>query len=607
MGRKQSSSPFWRSRSPRSASAPATPRGGAAEPPLGCMSMVQYLIFAPGAGCVGRPPSSSSSSNPAAAIVEPNYDRRSDVEAAVHKHKEKRGGFDAPRNSLDLDADNLNDILQVGLLLVLGYIYVVACNCRHPPVRPSIIHVALLAHQTHQFITCSSNKSKQIGVQIEPVFDALACRKMRPPSCGNKPAAAASPSEAETPRTPGLVARLMGIDGLPDEKPSPSLPASPRKENNSKQSPNAAAAAAARKKKKSRAPLRSLSCNVETPPRTSWDGPLKENSRLDGAAPRPYTSLPTSPVSAVVNSNKKSSKRRATAKEIVRQAKETVAARRAKQQQQHATDNKENVSPGAVPPVRKDKLLAVGTGNQAQASAKPVPSPREPRALGPRREAPKHPPPPPPPPPLHTTTTPPTVTRARKPDGCERFATRIKKPSAPTPPRRAAPPARTSEDPEYAYIRTVLERGGFMRAPTRRSSSSLASPAIDPIVFHLLELELPAADDGPLRHRWNRKLMFHLAQEILADLILLDLEDDSSSARLAATGGGAPLLARVWKKVQSFPAANCRVVGDIDALVATDLEPAQVPRHPADVAEELAERVLEDLVGEECLSLSACS
>jgi hypothetical protein len=134
MGRKQSPSPFWRSRS-RSASAPATPRGGAAapaDPPLGCMSMVQYLIFAPGAGCVGRPPSSSSSNPAFATIVEPNYNhdkRRSDVEA-VHKQKEKRGGFDAPRNSLDLDADNLNDI-QVGLPF-LGSMLLLATAAVHP-------------------------------------------------------------------------------------------------------------------------------------------------------------------------------------------------------------------------------------------------------------------------------------------------------------------------------------------------------------------------------------------------------------------------------------------------------------------------------------------
>jgi len=160
------------------------------------------------------------------------------------------------------------------------------------------------------------------------------------------------------------------------------------------------------------------------------------------------------------------------------------------------------------------------------------------------------------------------------------------------------------EDPEYGYLRSVLERGGFMRSapPPRRpfkGHNSVASP-VDPIVFHLLELELPADEArlGPLRHRWNRKLLFQLAQELLADL-LLGLDSPAPS--------GPPLLGMVWRKVRSFPAADCRVVGDIDALVAADLEAARVrrlARHPAvaqeagDVAEEVAERVLEALLGE---------
>ncbi|KAL6653213.1 hypothetical protein ACP70R_012138 [Stipagrostis hirtigluma subsp. patula] len=173
------------------------------------------------------------------------------------------------------------------------------------------------------------------------------------------------------------------------------------------------------------------------------------------------------------------------------------------------------------------------------------------------------------------------------------------------------------EDPEYGYLRTVLERGGFMRAPASRGrpfkGHSVSAP-VDPIVFHLLELELPADETrlGPLRHRWNRKLLFHLTQEILADY-LLGLDASSSSSV------GAPLLGRLWKKVRSFPAADCRVVGDIDALVATDLEAASVRRlgrHPAvceeagDVADEVAERVLDGLLGEcvtESLSLSSSS
>jgi len=174
------------------------------------------------------------------------------------------------------------------------------------------------------------------------------------------------------------------------------------------------------------------------------------------------------------------------------------------------------------------------------------------------------------------------------------------------------------EDPEYSYLRTVLERGGFMRSspPPRRPGRghSVASP-VDPIVFHLLELELPADEArlGPLRHRWNRKLLFHLAQELLADL-LLDL--DSSSTAMTT---GLPLLGKVWKRVQSFPAADCRVVGDIDALVAADLESSNVrrlARHPAveeeagDVAEEVADRVLDALLAQcvaESVSLSCAA
>lgn len=47
----------------RSRSVPASPRRGLPADAManpGCMSMVHYLIFAPGAGCVGRPPSSDA-------------------------------------------------------------------------------------------------------------------------------------------------------------------------------------------------------------------------------------------------------------------------------------------------------------------------------------------------------------------------------------------------------------------------------------------------------------------------------------------------------------------------------------------------------------------
>jgi hypothetical protein len=65
--------------------------------------MVHYLIFAPGAGCVGRPPTSSSN-----AIVTPH-----NCHGLGSGDSSSKSGLEAPRNSLDLDADNPNDI-QVG-------------------------------------------------------------------------------------------------------------------------------------------------------------------------------------------------------------------------------------------------------------------------------------------------------------------------------------------------------------------------------------------------------------------------------------------------------------------------------------------------------------
>jgi hypothetical protein len=130
----------------------------------------------------------------------------------------------------------------------------------------------------------------------------------------------------------------------------------------------------------------------------------------------------------------------------------------------------------------------------------------------------------------------------------------------------------------------------------------MSSP-VDPIVFHLLELDLPTDDSprlGPIRHRWNRKLLFHLTQEILADLLL----DGASSVALH----GPALLGKVWGRVKSFPAADCRVVGDIDALVEADLRDSGTVRglvhHPAvaeeasDVADDVAEWVLDALLRE---------
>ncbi|CAN6242389.1 unnamed protein product [Urochloa humidicola] len=469
MGRTKQSS-FWSLRR-RASSAPATPRpepaSSPSEPPIGCMSMVHYLIFAPGAGCVGRPPASSN-----AIVTLHGGDLLSPDCRDSRNGSSKKSGFEAPRNSLDLDADNANDI--------------------------------------------------QIGVQIEPVFDALARTGMR----RGRPTAPSS--EAETPRTGGLVARLMGIDGLPDSQPLPS-PAANHKTRPSSAATKKHAAAAdkenyyhcsslapvspansgskGRENKKRvipesmnrREPLRSLSCNVSgaggearslpDTPRASWDGPrlslqaLKETV-LDRAAH--YMSMPSSPTSSSSAGKKKKDggRRRRDekerervakehAREILRQAKENVATRKAatasssspatdKRRSRFGSSNKENVP---SPPLEDKVVVAVhGAAGKptvvAAAKAQEYPrvplAPRQPPPPPPHRAKPSRPPPPPPP------LDPPT--RARKPDGCERFATRIKKPSASAVGGHPPPPASSSSSPTAAALP--------LSAPAATSASS---------------------------------------------------------------------------------------------------------------------------------------
>uniref|UniRef100_A0A0E0KM33 DUF4378 domain-containing protein n=1 Tax=Oryza punctata TaxID=4537 RepID=A0A0E0KM33_ORYPU len=561
----------WFSRS-RSSSAPPPPPPPDAHP--GCMAIMSYLIFTPGAGCVGRPPNSSHA-------------------AVVTTASPSSPGLQAPRNSLDLDA--------------------------------------------------------QIGVQIEPAFDTLA-----------RPRPSAPPSEAETPRTPSLVARLMGIDGLPDSPASSSTdPAAKPREKKKRVIPESISL---------RQPLRSLpdtprastsSVRPSAAPPT-WDvvdhprlslQVLKDNV-LDRA--RQYMSMPTSPTS--LSKKKKTRSRRDAAaegrsnkdnavREIVRQARETVTNRKSKKNAAAAAIGKENASPvhhhqtgkenapPAAKPMRAPLAEQQPHAPRLPLQPRPAPPPPPPQQ---QRAKPSRPPPPPPPlyPPPRAVATPAAAVKCKRPDGCERFATRIKKPAPPPLQAQPAPASSTGrdivvygerkitttsaaepatavvpveEDPEYVYLRTVLERGGFMRARTaaRRpfKGHSVETP-VDPLVFHLMELDLPADEArlGPLRHRWNRKLLFHLTQEMLAEQ-LLGLDPTSPSQQ---QWSGAALVARLWRRARSFPAANCRVVDDILALVAADVEAAGrarrvverrlVAEEGEDVAEEVAERVLDALL-----------
>ncbi|CAL9765669.1 unnamed protein product [Musa acuminata subsp. burmannicoides] len=188
-----------------------------------------------------------------------------------------------------------------------------------------------------------------------------------------------------------------------------------------------------------------------------------------------------------------------------------------------------------------------------------------------------------------------------------------------------------SNNPEFRYMKSIFERAGIAGIHTVRWYSP--SLPIDPIVFHQLELEFPfflveeeeRCKDieeeeeeevdllvlGPLRYRSNRKLLFHLVEEILRDLLTGCCNLPPSFCR---TSDREALLRQLWGQIESFPAADCRVVGDIDALVARDLPEAHVRlmlRHPSvveeadDVVFEVEQDILDGLLGETaaCLAL----
>lgn len=99
---------------------------------------------------------------------------------------------------------------------------------------------------------------------------------------------------------------------------------------------------------------------------------------------------------------------------------------------------------------------------------------------------------------------------------------------------------------EYSYVRTVLERGGFMQ-PSSRGGRALFK-----------------GGGG------------HYSVASLADpIVLLGIDvacSMSTATELLPHPRGAARLTRVWNRVWGFAAVDCRVVGDIDALMATDLK-----------------------------------
>ncbi|OAY74657.1 hypothetical protein ACMD2_02376 [Ananas comosus] len=467
-------------------------------------------------------------------------------------------------------------------------------------------------------------------------------------------------SQAETPRTPSVIARLMGLDELPEPSTPPQLASDNRKQHSAKEvveNPQKKeikkSKSAAKKNSRElvdettkesspplmnlRKPLGSLSCNVAPAfarerrdailCRSLPDTPRASSARPWEVDPKRH-SLQESSSSNNNNNNKAGIQHEfpylceAAGDNLAPPHSPSVYAAKSKKKELRKHFQDENRSPRGQHYAReivkqvKETIISQRRAVSEEVLAK---SKRTFRPMAEKRAAPDDMPPPPfPAPPPPSSVSSPAIHPQKRRGHVEakamaakresynaRFTERIKKP--PPPPRyrlqgdgallllttpeeeklkrECAGEPTLQQDPEYGYVKSILARSGFLESASAASSGSRSNPhVIDPDVFRQLELVL-AFDTGALRWRWNRKLLFHLVQELLGDRETWQCK----ATGVGGCGGERLLLQQLWGEIRRFPAANCRVLGDVDALAASDLPPAsavrQLLRHPAVAAE----------------------
>ena len=148
---------------------------------------------------------------------------------------------------------------------------------------------------------------------------------------------------------------------------------------------------------------------------------------------------------------------------------------------------------------------------------------------------------------------------------------------------------RAAEKEEYEYISRILKRTGIAK-DTPVSFTRWFSPShpLDPSIFYYLEYFTTTSSSfansnnvGQLSHRCNRKLLFHLVDEMLVDILKPYLNMKPWVERFSFTAvnnsiQGSDLADMLCSRIRSFPCADCKVLEDIDALVDRDMAPSNV-------------------------------
>ncbi|KAJ0962218.1 hypothetical protein J5N97_030046 [Dioscorea zingiberensis] len=493
-----------------------------------------------------------------------------------------------------------------------------------------------------------------VGVQINQV-PATLVTKREMGYCLEEERKSSS-SQAGTPRTPSVVARLMGLEMLPEREEAPAV-FSLRSMSTCSISPPAPLTRVITKKKKKKnikhydddcpkhsphspKPLQNWNSNIngsqslpDTPrassPRKSWDVDSRYSTQLNKENHNP--DLEPEFGSRLEGENKTHRSNNHYAREIVKQVKESIINNRRdstlaiasdefgiKSRRTRPCDRSHKSSKSSTPPSSPPHSIASKSSTSLDHTVKLL------RPVKPTR--------PPPPPPSHRLDTKPSVesNKCEKKDGYEHFTKGVKKrsstqktqarlddvlqPSTPSPQTERCKhketqtihktlAARQHQDFELEYVRSVLEHANLMSPLATSFKMHCNYNPLDPIIFQRLELKLPpdSHSTGPLRHRWNRKLLFHLVNEIIGEHV---------QSRHLRTGG-EPMLNSIWMQISSYPAANCQFLGDIDALVNADLPERNLRRlllHPAveeeavSIVLEIEWEIVEELVGEMLLT-----
>ncbi|XP_010555320.1 PREDICTED: uncharacterized protein LOC104824843 [Tarenaya hassleriana] len=172
----------------------------------------------------------------------------------------------------------------------------------------------------------------------------------------------------------------------------------------------------------------------------------------------------------------------------------------------------------------------------------------------------------------------------------------------------------TTSAAEFDYVTRILRRTGIDKdTPISHAKWFSPSHPLDPSIFYFLEhFAITSArtksSTENMGLRCNRKLLFHLVDEILVDVLKrhMNMKPWVSHYPIRSRQDlrGSELVDELCRRIGEFPLSNCRVLEDIDALVAGDLPETAAERELAleeegeGVVTELERQILETLVSE---------